>query len=244
MVTLKGGARKHEFKTDAGLRYEGRDHKGMASFLPAGCERRLRLTDVAWEWGAIALSPASLPCPSSVIRPFVEPEPFVFGLLSQMQILMDRDGILDATYCDVMTLALIEFLLRKSYPKIAASKPKYCLSPAQLRSTLDRIEAQLNGPIRIFELSAPLGLSEGHFHRAFRGATGRSPLQVITERRIERAATLLMRTDRPVSDIAFDVGFVSPSHMARVFRSILGSGPSDYRREFRGNASMHNQDLP
>lgn len=237
MVTLKGGARRHEFRTDAGLRYSGRDGVGTASFLPAGCERRLTLMDVAWEWGAIALRTDSTAMKLDTLPAFIRSEPFVLGLISQMRSLVERDGTLDATYCNVMTLALTEFLTRNLSLCDTSKMRSRRLSPTQLRNTLDRIECLLGGPIRISDLSGPLDLSEGHFYRAFRGATGRSPLQVISERRVERAAILLSRTDRSISEIAFDVGFVSPSHLARVFRSFLGATPSDYRREFRAVTS-------
>ncbi|RWI50294.1 MAG: AraC family transcriptional regulator [Mesorhizobium sp.] len=245
MVTLKGGARLHTFKTDAGLSYSGRDGAGTASFLPAGCERRLELTDVAWEWGAIALHTDTATKDLQALPPFIGSEPFIFGLMSQMRSLFENDGALDATYCSVMTTALTEFLTRRSALSENPKSGSCRLTPLQLRNTLDRIECLLSGPIRISDLSGPLDLSEGHFYRAFRGATGRSPLQVISERRVERAAILLSRTNRSINEIAFDVGFASPSHLARTFRGILDASPSTYRREFRAvtNKNDHKQTI-
>jgi AraC family transcriptional regulator len=232
MATLKGGARRHAFETDGGLRYAGRDAVGMVSFLPAGCERRLMLEDVAWEWGAIALG-KDVATELDSVAPFIAPtEPFVFGLIAQMHGLMIHDGALDATYCDVMGIALAEYLSRRANRRAAHRSPAG-LSPRQLRVTLQRIEHLLDRPIRIADLAGPLELSDGHFHRAFRAATGSTPLQVITQRRVERAAGLLSNSVRPISEIALDVGFANASHMARLFRSILGCSPLAYRRQFR-----------
>lgn len=234
MVTLKGGALRHTFEADGGLRYSGRDGVGTVSFLPAGCERRLVLEDVAWEWGAIALDNGAAAGHLDGVAPFIAPsEPFLFGLVSQMQALLSEDGTLDATYCSTMSLALTEFLTRRAGAPDRSEKGPRQLSPWQLRATLERIEHLLGEPIRIAELATPLDLSEGHFHRAFRGSTGRTPLGLISERRIARAAGLLADTDKPIGDIAFDVGLASPSHMARLFRATFGCSPTAYRRQFR-----------
>lgn len=241
MVTLSGGAKEHRFTTTDGLRYRGRDRPGMASFLPAGCERRLELRDVAWRWGAIAIEPSHAPA-LGALPAFAAPEPFLFGLMQQMNALIELDGGLDETYCSTASLALSDFLLSRARLSQKAETASKRLSPSQVRSTLERIDALIQGPIRISDLSAPLNFSDGHFHRAFKGSTGKTPLQVICERRVEHAAILLSQTARPVSEIAFDVGFISQSHLSRMFRSVFRTTPSGYRREFSALEKSKGQD--
>ncbi|RWM20963.1 MAG: helix-turn-helix transcriptional regulator [Mesorhizobium sp.] len=233
MATLKGGAARHAFTTDSGFRYEGRDAPGMISFLPAGCERRLQLDNVCWEWGAVAIDPELAPIRLDGVGPFASTdEPFLFGLVRQMHMLATQDGSLDGTYCDAMSLALGHYLVSRGRfvshvgPRTAAP----ALTPRQLRQTFDRIDAMLSGVIRIRDLAEPLGLSEGHFHRAFRGSTGKSPLEEISERRVERAAGLLALTDLSVTEIALDVGLSGPSQLARLFRDVKATSPSAWRR--------------
>lgn len=149
--------------------------------------------------------------------------------------LLSADGALDTTYCSVMTMALAEYLLRRSGRPVRAKGIRQ-LSPRQLRMTMDRIDHLLPQPIQIADLATPLGISEGHFYRAFRGAAGRTPVLAISERRVERAASLLAQTDCSVNRIALEVGLMSPSHLARLFRAVLGTTPSEYRREFRAVA--------
>ena len=43
---------------------------------------------------------------------------------------------------------------------------------------------------------------------------------------------LLRETDRPVTDICFDVGFISLGTFSRTFRTIVGEPPSSYRARF------------
>lgn len=234
MATLRGGARRHEFVTDCGYRYAGRDHAGMVSFLPAGCERRLMLSDVQWEWASLALSPelvaaslqgVELPAFSSA------QDPFLFGLLCELERLLTEDGELDPAYCDTVSLALAHYLRRRYAGGQGEEAARCAALPARhLRRIADYIDAHLDEEIRIAALAGLVGLSEGHLHRSFRAATGQTPLQFLNERRVQRAARILAEETASIVDVALRVGFVSPSHFARVFRSVTGENPSRHRR--------------
>ena len=49
-------------------------------------------------------------------------------------------------------------------------------------------------------------------------------------RRIFTAAQLLATTDRAVTEIALDCGFVSPSYFTKQFRKMVGAAPMEYRK--------------
>ncbi|MBY5794192.1 helix-turn-helix domain-containing protein [Rhizobium leguminosarum] len=231
MVTLNGGANQHRFRTDDGFRYDGRDTKGMVSFLPAGCGRDLVLRNVAWEWGAIAIDPMTVRRHAFDMGPFlIAGDDFIYGMAAQMSDLLQCDRTLDQSYCSSMALALTEYLSHHSRRDAPMACPKYTLTVKQLRETHERVDGRLSGPIAICDLATPLGISEGHFFRAFRGATGQTPLQAISARRMDRAAQLLTETDLDVTEIAARCGIESPSHFARLFRAHKGISPSGWRR--------------
>ena len=232
MVTLNGGAARHEFRTDDGLRYAGPDAKRMVSFLPAGCNRDLTLHDVAWEWGAIAIDPAVSGEKLSGISPFLTArDDFIYTLTAEMSRLLRRDGSLDATYCSTMGLALTEYLAnRGANQSRREGTASHSLTRRQISDTQGRIDAWLDRAIVISDLAEPLGISEGHFFRAFRGSTGLTPLQAISARRMDKAARLLSETDFDVAEIAARCGIESPSHFARLFRAHKGSSPSTWRK--------------
>jgi AraC-like DNA-binding protein len=50
---------------------------------------------------------------------------------------------------------------------------------------------------------------------------------------VAMAEQLLARTDLSIAPMALRVGFLSPAHFARVFRSMTGQNPSNYRRSFQ-----------
>jgi len=58
-----------------------------------------------------------------------------------------------------------------------------------------------------------------------------TPLRLIRQKRILRALEILKTERVTMLELALRVGFVSPSHFARVFRSVIGRNPSEYRRD-------------
>ncbi|WP_126976171.1 helix-turn-helix transcriptional regulator [Frigidibacter oleivorans] len=239
MATLTGGAERHRFRTDDGNIFDGRDTIGTISFLPAGCGRDLTLSNVAWSWGAVAIDADSFRGTDDLlarIPPFtVARDPLIASLVAQMDQVLKADGALDPTWCDAVVIVLTDHLLRMSRQVIRGQSCQYRLTDWQMRRVTERMEAGLTEHIRIAELAAELNMSEGHFYRAFRATSGRTPLEVITDRRVERAARLLSTSNASLTEIAFDVGFTSPSYLARAFRKRRGMSPSEWRGQTRSN---------
>jgi AraC-like DNA-binding protein len=84
--------------------------------------------------------------------------------------------------------------------------------------------------LRRAQIAAAVNLSEPHFARVFRAATGTSVLDRLTDIRMTRAKTLLLESPLAVTAIGKAVGFSSFSHFAATFRTRIGVTPSDYRR--------------
>ena len=94
------------------------------------------------------------------------------------------------------------------------------------RDAMDRAYAE---PLNVLAVAAVAHMSEAHFIRCFRAAFGETPHRYLQRRRVERSMFLLRETDRSVTDICFDVGFMSLGTFSRTFREIVGETPSDYR---------------
>jgi AraC family transcriptional regulator len=239
LVTVRGGARLQEVTTACGHRYHGRDLAGAVSFVPAGCERRLRMQGVRSEWASLLLMPEHLSAPDSRdldIPPLTNIEDgFVAGLLGEMVRLLARDGRLEPAYGEIMALALWRYLLSRygngplSRVRVADSLPAW-----RIRRIADFVDANLDRPILVRELASLVGLSAGHLSRAFRTSLGTTLLDYINEKRVRRAMAILSGEDVPMAELALRVGFVSPSHFTRTFRRFAGCNPSGLRRPRRG----------
>lgn len=232
MATLRGGAERHQFTTIDGLRFDGADRAGMVSYLPAHCERRLRLQNVAWGWASITLPAAETGHGLDRVPAFCGVlDPVIHGILAELERLYTADGALPPDYCDAAARMLTAYVAGR-FGSVMAPEPAHTtrLTARQLSRVEAYVDARLHSPLRVAALAGLLGLSDGYFHRAFRATTGETPLAFVGRRRIERAIGLLRNRQLGMTEIAAEVGFVSPSAFARQFRSITKLSPSAYRR--------------
>jgi AraC-like DNA-binding protein len=94
------------------------------------------------------------------------------------------------------------------------------------RDAMDRAYAE---PLDVRSVAQVAYISEAHFIRSFRAVFGETPHRYLQRRRVERSMFLLRETDRSITDICFDVGFMSLGTFSRTFREIIGETPSSYR---------------
>jgi transcriptional regulator GlxA family with amidase domain len=94
------------------------------------------------------------------------------------------------------------------------------------RQALDAYPPKPFDPMRF---AHQLGVGEGYLRRAFREAYKVTPRRYLTDRRLERAATLLRITRRGVEQIAHEVGFPNSVWFTKVFSRAYRMSPSAYR---------------
>lgn len=105
------------------------------------------------------------------------------------------------------------------------------------RDTMDR---SFSRPLDVPALANLACVSPAHFSREFKSTFGETPHRYLQRRRLERAMELLRETNRPITEICFDVGFNSLGSFSRIFKEILGCSPSRYRaRYLGGRANVH-----
>ena len=93
----------------------------------------------------------------------------------------------------------------------------------------DLADSRFAEPLGVEDLASAAGLSPAHFSREFRAAFGESPHGYLLTRRLERAATLLLTTDRSVAEICFEVGLSGVGSFTTSFRRMYGRTPTAYR---------------
>jgi AraC family cel operon transcriptional repressor len=93
-------------------------------------------------------------------------------------------------------------------------------------SRLDDPEMLARGPRALAESS---GKTPEHVAREARRWLGRTPTELVNERRLDRAAALLVEGDASVLDVALEVGHANFSHFYRLFRKRFGTSPGAYR---------------
>ena len=97
------------------------------------------------------------------------------------------------------------------------------------RDKMDRSYAE---PLDLRALAAVAHLSPSQFGRVFKEVFAETPHRYLQRRRIERAMTLLRQTDRPITNVAWDVGFTSLGTFSRTFSTVVGCSPSEFRARY------------
>ena len=103
--------------------------------------------------------------------------------------------------------------------------PREDLNRRMLRAR-DEMDRRYAEPLDVPTLAALTHLSASRFGRVFKEVYGETPHRYLQRRRVERAMTLLRQTDRPVTEVAWDVGFASLGTFSRTFSTVVGCSPS------------------
>ena len=92
-----------------------------------------------------------------------------------------------------------------------------------------RIEEELRRHLPVAGYASALGVTPTHLTRLCRRIAGRSASALIYDRLALEARRQLIYTARPVSEIAYDLGFQDPAHFAKFFRRQTGQSPMQLR---------------
>lgn len=100
---------------------------------------------------------------------------------------------------------------------------------AQLAEAIRYLQEHYPERLTRDEVAAVAHLSPAHFSRQVKATFGRTFTELLTGLRVERAAEMLSRTDKPIAVVALATGFTDQSYFTKVFRRAKGRTPSDYR---------------
>lgn len=103
--------------------------------------------------------------------------------------------------------------------------------PAAIAKARRYVHEHLDEALPLGAVAHEAGLSESHFCRLFKEATGLTLTDYVNRCRIERAKKELLKSERRVSEVAFEVGYQSLSQFNRSFAKIVGQSPTAWRRE-------------
>ena len=95
------------------------------------------------------------------------------------------------------------------------------------------LHAEFANDITLAEMAEKAGLEERTFLRRFRKATNLTTTEYLQRFRVNKARELLQFGTHPIEVIAGSVGYTDASAFRKVFLSLVGLSPSEYRRRFR-----------
>jgi transcriptional regulator GlxA family with amidase domain len=134
--------------------------------------------------------------------------------------------------------ALVDLCGRSLIVRLLASEARVLLLRAArassgthgLGAALHYVDRHLGQTIAVEDLAAAACRSRATFYRRFRRELGMTPLQYITQLRMDRAQKLLQDPTRSVTGVSYDLGYSSVSHFIALFKRHAGMTPKTYQQ--------------
>jgi AraC-like DNA-binding protein len=192
-----------------------------AIWIPAGCPHMVSCRREV-ELNVLYIDP-TLPNQPAVCRVFDMP------LLARalIQEILTFDHEYDETGREGRIVRmLIEEIQRVPSVPLSAPMPQ----DRRLRRVCDQIVAQPSDQRDLDELAKLAGMGRRTFTRTFRDETGMAFAMWRQQIRLMAAISMLAE-GQPITNIAYEVGYESPSSFTAMFHRVLGVAPSHYGRE-------------
>src|SRR5580693_7375722 len=135
---------------------------------------------------------------------------------------------------EVVATRLAEVLVIQLLRAHIASGPKRnkgwlrAIFDPQIGAALSAIHDKVNTPWTVESLAEAAGMSRSAFAPRFKELLGQTPLEYITEWRMQKAMRLLQRRDKKLIDVARSVGYESDAAFSKAFKRVVGANPGEY----------------
>lgn len=127
-------------------------------------------------------------------------------------------------------------------------KQKKTLAPAIIteerdRKFLDALYIYINShladtDLQVDKMSAAMNYGRTKFYNKVKQLTGKTPNDLVRERRLQRAAELLKDDTVTVSEVAYQVGMTTPQYLSTSFKKYYGITPSQYQMKKGGGGDL------
>jgi len=98
----------------------------------------------------------------------------------------------------------------------------------QIGASLNAMHSSVGSPWTVESLAEAAGMSRSAFAARFKELLRQTPLEYLTEWRMQKAMQLLRQRDRKLLDVARSVGYESDAAFSRAFKRVVGTNPGQY----------------
>lgn len=135
-------------------------------------------------------------------------------------------AVLVEALADVLLVELARYL-RRARRETTSTRGQ--LASWQLRRITDYVESLVDPAPTLSQLAALCDISPRHLRRAFKQSTGQAISVYVRDARLQKARSLLSGTRLSLKEIAYRLGFSSPSSFSIAFGKAEGTTPKNYR---------------
>ncbi len=222
---------------------------GQMCLFPAGCVTSARLPGPI-EYLSFSLSPGFMAaCQGEAgAAPRMElqnrygvTDKYVEGVCLALREEVRRGGDSGTFYRESLASGLAVHLLKRyGLEQRTGNGRDAGVENQRINRAISYINERLGQELSLHEIAASVDLSPFHFSRMFKQCVGMPPHQFVIQQRLERAKTMLMRRDKPISEVGEELGFADQSHFTSQFRRRCGMTPLQFinlSTSARGQAS-------
>lgn len=158
------------------------------------------------------------------------------------QVLAQADPVRARGEAVARVLLVLSLLARAhaSNPEARAERSRE--ADSNVLTAIEAMEERLDHDWGLVELAKMLGLNRSYLVRLFKRHTGQSPMAWLARRRAEKAAVLLLTSDKPIATVGREVGWHDPNYFARRFRAAFGVSARQYRQQLPCPALVRSAD--
>jgi len=114
---------------------------------------------------------------------------------------------------------------------LEGTTPNHRAEPVEIWKARKFIEQHSGEELSLRRVAKAVSISPNHLSEKFKEVTGVNFVEYVAHARFNHACDLLRNPNRRISEIAFAVGFQSLSQFNRVFKTLAGKSPSQYRAD-------------
>ncbi|MDB4868882.1 MAG: AraC family transcriptional regulator [Cohnella sp.] len=142
----------------------------------------------------------------------------------------------------LMKQAIVQILLRTARIYARSSRiptiPERDMNDHRFQLASQYILDNESSPLSLEEVAERVNISPRQLQRIFRSEGQTTFRDYVEDVRLSAVCAELIRTDRPVEDIALEHGFSTPNYLFPVFKDKFGMTPTAYRRSHSGAAGV------
>lgn len=130
-------------------------------------------------------------------------------------------------------------LCQEAENKLTAKKVVKSGGEDRLKDMMRYIQCHYMDKLLLKDIAYAANISEREALRTFRNNLNLTPVSYLMEYRIRMATVQLTETSNPITQIAYDCGFSSPSYFGKEFRKAMGCTAAEYRRKHAAKDKPH-----
>jgi len=156
-----------------------------------------------------------------------------FGVIEYLLKPLDKTKLVQAVELalkreeDIQRIEQMEKLVDTKLLETVSPDRKY---GTQVQEAIQYLDEHLHEPITMRDIADYLFMNASYFSVLFKEQTGLTFSEYLTRRRVQRAKEMLATTRLAVAEIAEQVGYQTAKYFVKVFRTLEGVSPGQYRK--------------